>query len=471
MTREKAKLPSIDTEKYQPLRLIHTGGMGQVYEGRIKYPMGEERPCAIKVVRPDLTHDLKCLQWFAKEAFTGLDITHNHPNLITTRDVGMTTEGHLFIIMDLVKGPRLNDIREQLRGEYARIRRIACDVLSALRYLRKCNLAHGDISPKNILLSTDGLVMLCDLGVVVREGSAGTEPHFGNPPYMSPEKRKRLAVTHESDLYSLGVVLCELVTGDLPSCGEPPGRTDVELSFPPDTPQTLAMVITGLLRHKPSDRMTAQEALSILKGDSQKPASTAYMTALAALASASAQASDSRASSASHSERSRPPITERVLDDMVAKHYLRLPTGTKPEAPTRPRAAAWLLVASLLALLAVLVTQYLVLSSLRTEVASPAPLQPQGPTTVGPQSPTIAGADQGSQEPITVAASPETIAQQPSHPAKLPSSTRETNRAIPLRTAIRKSKDPGDGRALVRTSYSPTLSYQPHEGEILWESR
>lgn len=251
--------------KYQPLGPLDKGGMGRVFNGRIEFPLCQRRPCAIKYIRDD-RHDARYLALFLREAMIGWDVS-GHPNIVTTRNFVQQEDGRLFIVLDK-EGPALDRCMEELQGRNTRIRAIAENILFALRHLRRKRVAHGDLSPANILLSRDGVAKLSDFGLARHEDEILSErfesPSYGFvgiPEYASPEVASGGRRNHRADLYSLGAVLYQLVTGR--------PRSDASKPLPERTPSDLIELITGLLQHEPDDRLTVEDALAIVHQSDQ----------------------------------------------------------------------------------------------------------------------------------------------------------------------------------------------------------
>jgi serine/threonine-protein kinase len=214
--------------KYEILEKIGTGGMASVYRAR-HLAFGEI--CAIKLVGPKLAHDADFLKRFRTEAVVTRKL--QHPNAVRVEDLDSTEDGRPFIIMEYVNG---RSLREVIRVEGAlalpravAIARQACSALAAAHAL---GITHRDIKPDNILLTPSpggDIVKVLDFGIAkVKEGSFDTGEGYtptqtgmvmGTPQYISPEQamgKRGAEVDGRSDLYSLGVVLYEMVTGRLP---------------------------------------------------------------------------------------------------------------------------------------------------------------------------------------------------------------------------------------------------------------
>jgi len=214
--------------KYEILEKIGTGGMATVYRAR-HLAFGET--VAIKLVGPKLSHDADFLKRFRTEAVVTRKL--HHPNAVRVEDLDTTEDGRPFIVMEYVNGRSLRDV---IRAEGAlplpRALAIARQACSALAAAHAIGITHRDIKPDNILLTPSpggDLVKVLDFGIAkVKEGAFDTGEGYtptqtgmvmGTPQYISPEQamgKRGADVDGRSDLYSLGVVLYEMVTGRLP---------------------------------------------------------------------------------------------------------------------------------------------------------------------------------------------------------------------------------------------------------------
>jgi serine/threonine protein kinase len=215
--------------KYEILEKIGTGGMASVYRAR-HLAFGEI--CAIKLVGPKLAHDADFLKRFRTEAVVTRKL--QHPNAVRVEDLDTTEDGRPFIIMEFVEG---RSLREVIRAEGAlplpRAVAIARQACAALAAAHSIGITHRDIKPDNILLARapngQDFVKVLDFGIAkVKEGAIDTGEGYtptqtgmvmGTPQYISPEQamgKRGAEVDGRSDLYSLGVVLYEMVTGRLP---------------------------------------------------------------------------------------------------------------------------------------------------------------------------------------------------------------------------------------------------------------
>ena len=206
--------------RYRILEPIGQGGMGQVFLA--EDPILNRR-LAVKVLPPEFTHDLLRRERLLHEARAASAL--NHPNIIVVHDLG-ESEGALFIAMEVVDGPTLRGwAREKPRGP-AEILRLMRQATAALGVAHSAGLVHRDLKPENLLVRKDGLLKILDFGlarsITPAEGRTATMPGtvMGTAPYMSPEQVLGKPAGPASDVFSLGTILYELLTGCHPFAAE-----------------------------------------------------------------------------------------------------------------------------------------------------------------------------------------------------------------------------------------------------------
>jgi eukaryotic-like serine/threonine-protein kinase len=210
--------------KYRVEALIGEGGMGKVYRAR---QLVLDKPVVLKVLRQSLLSDERTVARFQREAKAASRL--NHPNSISILDFGQAEDGALFIAMEFVPGEDLHQLlsREWPLGE-GRVIRIVSQVLSALSDAHGAGVIHRDLKPENIMVeqrrNEADFVKVLDFGIAKitdasgEDGPALTRAGFvcGTPEYMSPEQARGASLDHRSDLYAVGVLLYQLMTGLLP---------------------------------------------------------------------------------------------------------------------------------------------------------------------------------------------------------------------------------------------------------------
>lgn len=270
--------------QYRIVAPLGEGGMADVYKA---YQASVDRYVAIKVLPQFHSRNREFLERFRQEAQVLAKL--QHPFVVPILDFG-ESEGYTYLVMTFIKGGTL---KGQLTGEpipLARVGRIISQVGSALGYAHSLGMVHRDIKPTNILIDLHGNSLLTDFGVAkILEGSAEitrTGGILGTPAYMSPEQGLGEKIKHTTDIYSLGVVLYEMVTGRTPFQAETPFAVIYKhihdplpppSSIVPNISDELEKVILKALAKDPEDRFeTMQEmvdALSKALVASQRPRS------------------------------------------------------------------------------------------------------------------------------------------------------------------------------------------------------
>lgn len=215
--------------KYQLLSHIAEGGMADVYLGRLPGPGGFEKRLVVKVIRPELAARREFCELFVAEAKVTVSLTH--ANIVPVYELGMV-EGQYYLAMELVDGPTLHQLLFDRRpgrggplppplGAY-----IAEQVLRGLDYAHRCGVVHRDLSSANVMCSRQGEVKIVDFGIAGHLGSS-VELRGGSVGYMAPEQVQGGAADARSDLYAVGVLLGEMLTGrrfaeDTPAADLPP---------------------------------------------------------------------------------------------------------------------------------------------------------------------------------------------------------------------------------------------------------
>ena len=204
---------------YQIQKHIARGGMADVF---LAYEEGLQRKAALKIMLPTLAADEQFVQRFQREARAVAKL--DHPNIVHVYRIGETSTGQPYIAMQYVEGGALRDtlLKTAQRGELIE-RNQALSIIGkmadALQFAHSAGIIHRDIKPSNILIRGDGRPVLVDLGIAAVSGSqklTQTGTLIGTPHYMSPEQARGLAVDGRSDLYSLGVILYEMLAGRRP---------------------------------------------------------------------------------------------------------------------------------------------------------------------------------------------------------------------------------------------------------------
>ena len=271
--------------RYKLDRRLGEGGMATVYSGTDTVL---RRRVAIKVLRPQYAADEEFVRRFYQEAESAARLSH--PNIVNTYDVGREGDTY-YIVMELVDGPTLGEIiadgalPEPVAMDYA------AQICNGLAYAHRSGLLHRDIKPANILITKDDVVKLSDFGIaraVSQQTMALTKPGLimGSVYYISPEQAQGHELHESSDLYSVGIVLYQMLTGALPYTGESPVTVALKHIGDPvpvlDTDTSgvspaLAAIVNKLLQKRPENRFrSASEVATALREARERPSVPGY---------------------------------------------------------------------------------------------------------------------------------------------------------------------------------------------------
>ena len=254
--------PVVLAGRYRIEEELGRGGMARVYRGTDTV-LG--RPVAIKVLAPQFAEDADFVARFRREAQAAARL--NHPNLVSVYDTG-SDKGTHFIVMEFVDGRTLADfLSGGARVLPSRAIEIADLVLRALQAAHAQGVVHRDIKPANIMITTNGGVKVTDFGIARVSSSgetlAATSTVLGTASYLSPEQARSAVVDERADLYALGCVLYEMVTGRPPFTGDSAvsvaSKHVLEMPVPPsrinpEVTRDLDAVILRALEKDPNDR-------------------------------------------------------------------------------------------------------------------------------------------------------------------------------------------------------------------------
>lgn len=205
-------------DRYQIIRSIGEGGMANVY---LAHDTILDRDVAVKILRGDLADDEKFVRRFQREAIAASSLSH--PNIVEMYDVG-EDNGKYYIVMEYVEGKTLKNLIKK-RGALTlpEVIDIMQQLTSAISCAHDSNIIHRDIKPQNVLIKEDGIVKITDFGIAMALNSnelTQTNSVMGSVHYLPPEQANGKGATLKSDIYSLGIVMFELLTGKLPFRGE-----------------------------------------------------------------------------------------------------------------------------------------------------------------------------------------------------------------------------------------------------------
>lgn len=207
--------------RYELIQKIARGGMAEVYMAKDQLL---DRPVALKVLFPELSVNVSFVERFRREAQAAANLSH--PNIVSVFDWG-EADNTYFIVMELVEGVTLASlIKESGRIQPQKAAAIAADVSASLAVAHKHGVIHRDVKPSNVLLTEDGQVKVTDFGIARAATADGdltqTGAVMGTATYIPPEQAQGLVVDGRSDVYSLGVVLYEMLVGKVPFSGDSP---------------------------------------------------------------------------------------------------------------------------------------------------------------------------------------------------------------------------------------------------------
>jgi eukaryotic-like serine/threonine-protein kinase len=257
------------SERYELNHLIARGGMAEVYRAHDRLL---DRPVALKVLFPELSVDRSFVERFRREAQAAANLSH--PNIVPVFDWGEDT-GTYFIVMEFIDGRPLSSILKTAGSLSAeRTADVGAHVAAALGYAHKHGVIHRDVKPGNVLITDEGQVKVTDFGIArainTEESLTQTGAVMGTATYFSPEQAEGIGVDSRSDIYSLGVVLFEMVTGRPPFLGDtpvavaskhvrdhPPAPRELNPSIPP----TFEAIILKAMAKDPAHRYRTAEEL------------------------------------------------------------------------------------------------------------------------------------------------------------------------------------------------------------------
>ena len=253
--------------RYQVLEPVGDGGMGVVYRA-LDTRLG--RTVALKFLQPLVDADDSAERFRLEARAAG---ALEHPNICTIYDIGETDDGRLYIAMPLYDGETLQERIARGPLPIGEATDITVQVLRGLAKAHARGIIHRDIKPANVFVTADGVVKLLDFGIAKLADVSLTGPKakpLGTVAYMSPEQADAGPVDHRTDLWSLGAVLYEMLSGRRPYArGVPAPRADGQSPLPPslvaqrpDVPPALEQVVLKALERSPADRFASADAFA-----------------------------------------------------------------------------------------------------------------------------------------------------------------------------------------------------------------
>jgi serine/threonine protein kinase/Tol biopolymer transport system component len=271
---------------YEILEILGGGGMGIVYKAR---DTRLARIVALKFLPPELTRDPQAKERFEQEARAASSL--DHPNLCTILELGETPDGRLYLAMPCYDGETLRRRIERGPLPVGEAVDIALQIARGLSKAHRSGLVHRDIKPANVIVTTDGVVKILDFGLAKLAGAAAisqTGSSAGTPAYMSPEQARGDEVDPRTDLWSLGVVLYEMLAGRRPFRGEREQAVVYSIlnerpqplrELRPEAPRELARLTERLMAKDPADRYASiDEPLAELRAFAGDPGTTTFLT-------------------------------------------------------------------------------------------------------------------------------------------------------------------------------------------------
>lgn len=255
--------------RYRLVAQQGSGGMAVIYKA-IDQALG--RTVAVKILRPSLTNDPAFLARFRNEARSVANLAH--PNIVTVHDVGSDGSTH-YIVMEFVEG---TDLKKIIKAEGAldinRALNLAIQICGGIGFAHRAGLVHADVKPQNILVTSEDVVKVTDFGIAqaLSDPQPGEKQQvvWGSPHYFAPEQARGEKPTPASDVYSIGIVMFEMLTGRLPYSGA--NQQELALAhirdrippvteFNPQVPDSLARIVLKTMSKEPTARYRVADQL------------------------------------------------------------------------------------------------------------------------------------------------------------------------------------------------------------------
>lgn len=249
------------SDRYQIIKSIGEGGMANVY---LAYDTILDRNVAVKVLRGDLATDEKFVRRFQREALSASSLSH--PNIVEVYDVGEDNNQY-YIVMEYIEGKHLKELlKKRNKLTVSEVVDIMLQISDGLSMAHDSYIIHRDIKPQNIMIQENGMVKITDFGIAMAMNAAQltqTNSVMGSVHYLPPEQANGNGSTLQSDIYSMGILMYELLTGKLPYKGD--NAVEIALkhlkeSLPPikeelpDLPQSIANIVKKATAKNPKNR-------------------------------------------------------------------------------------------------------------------------------------------------------------------------------------------------------------------------
>lgn len=261
--------PHLLNGRYELLAQQGSGGMSVIYKA---FDTVLKRYVAIKVLRPSLTTDAAFLDKFRQEAQSVANLIH--PNIVTVHDVGNDGTTH-FIVMELVEGRDLKKIiKDQGALPVDRVLKLAIQICAGIGYAHRSGLVHADVKPQNVLVTPQDVVKVTDFGIA--QALSDTQPQqrqdvvWGSPHYFAPEQARGEMPSPSADVYAIGIVMFEMLTGRQPYTGA--NQQELAMAhiknpvplvteFNPAVPEALARIVYKVMSKEPQNRYRMADQL------------------------------------------------------------------------------------------------------------------------------------------------------------------------------------------------------------------
>ncbi len=246
-----------------------SGGMSVIYKAQ---DLELQRNVAVKILRPSLTQNPQFLDKFKQEARSVANLSH--PNIVTVHDVGNDGPTH-FIVMELVEGQDLKKIIQAIGAlPVDRVLNLAIQVCGGLGYAHRSGLVHADVKPQNVLVTPQDVVKVTDFGIA--QALSDTQPQqradvvWGSPHYFAPEQARGDRPAPAADVYAIGIMMFELLTGQLPYSGANQqelalahiqARVPLVTEINPNVPESLARIVHRVMDKDPRRRYQMADQL------------------------------------------------------------------------------------------------------------------------------------------------------------------------------------------------------------------
>jgi serine/threonine protein kinase len=261
--------PRLLNKRYQLLETLGKGGMAIVYRAQ---DLMLERQVAVKVLREDFSSDPAFQERFRREAKAAANLSH--PNIVTMHDFGLDN-GQLFLVMEYVPGKDLKTLTKQrVRFSPEEAIPLLIQACAGIGYAHRAGLVHCDVKPQNMLVTPDMRLKVADFGIARALATIHPEEQadvvWGSPQYFAPEQAQGAAPAPASDVYSLGIIMYEMLTGSLPfnaTTDSDLARQHVEDEPPllsemlPEISPTLEQILKKVLSKEPSQRYRTADQL------------------------------------------------------------------------------------------------------------------------------------------------------------------------------------------------------------------